>query len=50
MNKEEEIMFYKKINGTIPMRIIEDFSEESNFLLLFVNPKSGKNLVQKKEN
>ncbi len=41
MNKEEEILFYKKINGTIPMRIIEDFSEESNFLLLFVNPKSG---------
>ena len=41
MKKEEEIMFYKKKNGIIPMKIIEDFEEDSNFLLLFVNPKSG---------
>ena len=40
-NKEEKIMFYKKLNGTIPMNVIDDFGEDSNFLLIFVNPKSG---------
>ena len=33
--------FYTKINGTIPSDIIDDFSEESNFVLIFVNPISG---------
>lgn len=41
MNREEENIFYRKKNGTIPMNIIEDFEDNSNFLLLFVNPKSG---------
>ena len=40
-NKEEKVMFYKKLNGTIPMNVIDDFGEDSNFLLIFVNPKSG---------
>ena len=41
MKKEENTIFYKKLNGTIPLNVIDDFAEDSNFLLLFVNPKSG---------
>ena len=41
-NKEEITMFYKMTNGTITSDVIDDFGEdEANFLLLFVNPKSG---------
>ena len=39
--EKERMMFYKKLNGTIPMNVIDDFGDESNFLLIFVNPKSG---------
>ena len=41
LTKEKEYPFYKKINGAIPMNIISDFIEDSNFLLIFVNPISG---------
>ena len=41
VNKENNNIFYKKLNGTIPMNVINDFGEDSNFLLIFVNPKSG---------
>ena len=38
---EETVIFYKKINGTIPSNVIDDFVEEPNFVLIFVNPISG---------
>ena len=41
LTKEKEYLFYKKINGAIPMNIISDFTDDSNFLLIFVNPISG---------
>ena len=41
-NEERDVnIFYKKLNGTIPMNVINDFGEDSNFLIIFVNPKSG---------
>jgi diacylglycerol kinase (ATP) len=39
--KEKEYPFYKRINGAIPMDIISDFIDDTNFLLIFVNPISG---------
>ena len=40
-NKQKSNMFYNLTNGTIPIKVINDFVEDSNFLLIFVNPRSG---------
>ena len=34
-------LFYKEKNGVIPLDIIDDFDNDSNFLFIFVNPTSG---------
>ena len=38
---EELDIFYFSTSNTIPNRIKDDFKKDENFLLLFVNPKSG---------
>ena len=40
-NNGKSNMFYNLTNGTIPIKVINDFVDNSNFLLIFVNPRSG---------
>ena len=39
-NNEKNLLFYNNINSTIPQNIINNF-KDNTFFLIFVNPKSG---------
>lgn len=41
LNTEKDDMFYSSESELIPNEIKEDFKTKQNFLLVFVNPKSG---------